>query len=200
MIVILKNTGGTNLSSVCHAMNRIGAQFQVTDDPQKILAADRVILPGVGSAAEAMKRLKKSELLPILRELTQPVLGICLGMQLLYRYSAEGDTDCLGVIPGNVFPLKTTHSSIRIPHMGWNKLNNLDPLEPLCRGLPEDAYAYFIHSFAAELGPWVKATTDYGQTIPAVVKYKNFFGCQFHPEKSSRVGDIILKNFIEMDV
>jgi glutamine amidotransferase len=200
MIAILKNTGGTNLSSVCHALNRIGAQYQVTDDAQRIRAADRVILPGVGSAAEAMKRLKKNDLIPILRELTQPVLGICLGMQLLFRHSAEGDTECLGVIPGNVFPLKTTDSSIRIPHMGWNKLNNLDAQEPLCRGLPEDAYAYFIHSFAAEPGPWVKATTAYGQNIPALVKYKNFYGCQFHPEKSARVGDMILKNFIEMDV
>lgn len=199
MIAILKNTGGTNLNSVCHALTRIGANYQVTEDPRDILAADKVILPGVGSATEAMKRLKNCDLIPILRQLTQPVLGICLGMQLLFRHSAEGDTECLGVIPGNVGPLKRTDAGIRIPHMGWNTLNDFDARDPLCRGIPKDAHAYFIHSFAADLGPWVKATTTYGQKIPAIVAYKNFFGCQFHPEKSAGVGDIILRNFIEME-
>jgi imidazole glycerol-phosphate synthase subunit HisH len=198
MIAVVKNTGGTNLNSVCHALDRLQATYTVTGDPAVIRDADKVILPGVGAAAHAMNRLEMSDLVALLVNLTQPVLGICLGMQLLFRRSEEGNTVCLGIIPGDVTALKTTDPSIRVPHTGWNRLVEFDRDYPLCRDLPQEPYVYFVHSFAGEFGPWVKASARHGQLIPAMVQHQNFFGCQFHPEKSARTGEIILRNFIDL--
>ncbi|TWW12180.1 imidazole glycerol phosphate synthase subunit HisH C26 [Planctomyces bekefii] len=198
MIAVVKNTGGTNLNSVCNALARIGATFTVTGDADVIRTAEKVVLPGVGAAAHAMRRLNEANLVPVLRGLSQPVLGICLGMQLLFEQSEEGATPCLGIIPGDVRALKPSAPGIRVPHMGWNRLIDFDPDYPLCRSLQSHACVYFVHSFAATMGPWVKAIAIHGQSVPAIVQFKNFFGCQFHPEKSAKAGEVILRNFINM--
>jgi glutamine amidotransferase len=198
MIAVIKNTGGTNINSLCFAIERLGQRYNVTSDPRIIAAADKVILPGVGAASHAMETLKQDNMILLLKSLTQPVLGICLGMQLLFRGSEEGNCDCLDIIPASVNKLKRTAAEIRIPHMGWNSLVDFDEDYQLCRGLPKNPYMYYVHSFAAESGPWVKAWSKYGQPIPAVVQHRNFFGCQFHPEKSSYSGEIILRNFLTM--
>jgi len=155
-----------------------------------------VILPGVDAAAPGMARLRDAGLVEVVRGLTQPVLGVCLGMQLLFEHSEESDTPCLGLIPASL-RLLPANDGLRVPHMGWNALNKRAQ-SPLLRDIDEGAFAYFVHSYAAPVGDYTLASTDYGSAFSAVVQQHNFFGAQFHPERSAAVGAALLKNFIEL--
>ncbi|MFW7381861.1 MAG: imidazole glycerol phosphate synthase subunit HisH [Oligoflexus sp.] len=196
MIAII-DTGGANLSSVSNALDRLDQQWQITKDPQLIQQADKVILPGVGAAKDSMQRIDQAGLVSVIRNLQQPVLGICLGMQLLYDKSEEGDVDCLGIIPGTVrhIPRKT---GLSLPHMGWNRLSFRNPQHPMAQSIVADAWVYFVHSFYGEINEFTVATTDYGCEIPALVQKENFFGAQFHPERSAQTGTQILRNFLTL--
>lgn len=187
----LVDLGCGNLGSVALAFQRLGIAAHITADPAAIAAADKVILPGVGAAGFAMERIAALGLAEPLRALTQPVLGICLGMQLLFEHSEEEGTDCLGIVPGNVRKL-VAEPGRPVPHMGWSELEVRD--EAL--GLATGDYVYFAHSFAADDGPWTLAAADYGRTIPAVVRHRNFLGAQFHPERSGEAGARFLKAFL----
>lgn len=196
-MIAVVDSGVANLTSVVAALHRLSAEAVVTSDPDQIARADRVILPGVGAAAAAMARLNARGLDACLPALTQPVLGICLGMQLLFTRSEEnGGTAGLGVLEGTVRSLATTPDRI-VPHMGWNTLKIAIP-HPLLRGVDDESHVYFVHSYAAEVGTETLATCDYGHAFSAVVGRGNFFGCQFHPERSSAVGAQILKNFLSL--
>lgn len=194
-VVVIIEDCGSNFSSVQFALSRIGVASLITNDVHAIRAATHIILPGVGHAKYAMDKLNKTGLDKIIKTLTQPVLGICLGMQLLYEASEEGDTECLGIIPGTIKRLQTEDTQI-IPHMGWNTINFLDPKQKLCKSLPDKKHVYFVHSYAAPVNEFSVATTDYTQEFTAIVQYKNIFGMQFHPEKSGKLGETLLKNFI----
>lgn len=196
MSIAVINSGGANLGSVVHALNRLGAESVLTRDTVQIRQAERVILPGVGAAAWAMNALKEAGLVEVIRELTQPVLGICLGLQLLFERSEEGDAECLGLIPGTVRKLEV-HANQRLPHMGWNQLRWTDANDPLARGLSGDEWFYFVHSYAAPLAAGV-ASSEHGQGFAAVVRRGNFAACQFHPEKSATAGARILANFLDV--
>ena len=187
-------TGGANLSSLRFALGRLGVEPVVTEDPELIRIASHVILPGVGASSDAMRRLKSAKLIDVIRDLKQPVLGICLGLQLLYSGSEEDDAVCLNIIPGHAsrFP---DNPDLPVPHMGWNSLARIKNT-PLMKGVKDGDYAYFIHSYALPVDEYTCATTDYGTRISAVVQCKNFFATQFHPERSSRVGSLILANFL----
>ncbi len=189
-------SGGANIASLRFALDRLGASSQLTTDVDELRRAPRVILPGVGAAADAMERLHAIGLAPVIPTLTQPVLGICLGMQLLFEGSEEGDTECLGIFPARVtrFP---DRQGFPVPHMGWNQLVPRTG-SPLTRGLGDDAYLYFVHSYAAPVGPWTEAVTDYGGEFSALVRHENFHGAQFHPERSSRAGQRLLANFLAL--
>jgi imidazole glycerol-phosphate synthase subunit HisH len=193
--VVIIDSGGANLASLQFALERLGAPSHVSSDAAQISAAPRVILPGVGCARDAMHRLKATRLTECLARLEQPVLGICLGMQLLYRRSAEGPTECLGVLPGSVEPLQPA-PGLPVPHMGWNQLALTAP-DPLLDGVAAGAYAYFVHSYAAPCSFETLATARYGIELAAVVRRANFWGTQFHPERSGRTGARILANFLE---
>lgn len=193
--VVLVNAGGTNIGSVRYALERLGVDAQVSDDEVRIRAASHVILPGVGAAAPGMQCLHDSGLVEVIRRLEQPVLGICLGMQLLFDRSEEGSTRCLGLIPGEVRRIKGDRCH-RVPHMGWNRLKRLID-DPLLDGLAEEAFTYFVHSFAVHsCEVSALATVDYGAPLAAVVRHRNFCGVQFHPERSGRVGSRLLRNFL----
>jgi imidazole glycerol-phosphate synthase subunit HisH len=194
-VAIIAN-GGANIASLRFALDRLGASSQLTTDVDELRRAPRVILPGVGAAADAMERLHALGLAPVIPTLTQPVLGICLGMQLLFEGSEEGDTECLGIFPARVtrFP---DRQGFPVPHMGWNQLVPQTG-SPLTRGLGDDAYLYFVHSYAAPVGPWTDAVTDYGGEFSALVRHANFHGAQFHPERSSRAGQRLLANFLAL--
>jgi glutamine amidotransferase len=187
---------GSNLASLKFALERLGTDAPVTEDPERIRAASHVILPGVGAAAPGMERLAAAGLVDLIPTLTQPVLGICLGMQLLFARSEEEDTRCLGVIDAEVrrFP---DRPDLPVPQMGWNELEPVGS-SPLLAGLTAGAYAYFVHSYAAPVGPYTRAVTTYGVSFSAVVEQGNFFGTQFHPERSSRVGAQVLENFLKI--
>jgi imidazole glycerol-phosphate synthase subunit HisH len=188
---------GSNLSSLQFALERLGADVPLSEDPERIRAASHVILPGVGAAAPGMARLAAAGLVELIPTLTQPVLGICLGMQLLFARSEEEDTPCLGVIDAQVrrFP---PSPDLPVPQMGWNELDVVGP-SPLLAGVPSGSYAYFVHSYAAPPGGYTRALTVYGQAFSAVIEQGNFFGTQFHPERSSRVGAQILDNFLKIN-
>jgi glutamine amidotransferase len=192
-IVIVAN-GGANTASLQFALQRLGADSAVSADPAVIRAASHVILPGVGAAADAMSRLKHSGLDGLIPALRQPVLGICLGMQLLFDASQEGDVACLGIIPGRAarFPPAAARP---VPHMGWNTLDIRRPC-PLLEGLAGGSYAYFVHSYALDLGDSTVASTEYGAPFSACVQWRNFYGVQFHPERSAAVGARLLQNFL----
>jgi glutamine amidotransferase len=194
-VAIVAN-GGANIASLRFALDRLGASSQLTADVDELRRASRVILPGVGAAADAMERLHSLGLASAIPTLTQPVLGICLGMQLLFEGSDEGDTACLGIFPARVsrFP---DRQGFPVPHMGWNQVVPQTG-SPLTRGLGDDAYVYFVHSYAAPIGPWTEAVTDYGGEFSAIVRHANFHGVQFHPERSSRAGQRILANFLAL--
>jgi imidazole glycerol-phosphate synthase subunit HisH len=176
-------------------LQRLGVEAQLSADAERIRAADRVILPGVGAAAPGMRRLHELDLVETLRALRQPVLGVCLGMQLMFEHSQESDTECLGIFPGSVQRLDPSRVG-RVPHMGWNQLE-IDADDALLDGLDEPAYAYFVHSYAAPIGAHTVAACDYGGYFSAIVRKDNFIGMQFHPERSAAVGARLLGNFLE---
>jgi imidazole glycerol-phosphate synthase subunit HisH len=194
--VVIVATGGANIASLQFALGRIGARSEVSADAERIRVASHVILPGVGAAADAMARIRAAGLDTLIPSLTQPVLGICLGMQLLHEASGEGETRCLGIIPGAA--TRFTHAPGRpVPHMGWNTLE-LEKSCPLLDGLCPADYAYFVHSYALPLNEATVATCRYGSGFGACVAQRNFFGVQFHPERSGKVGAQILKNFLRV--
>ncbi|AKS43346.1 imidazole glycerol phosphate synthase subunit HisH [Wenzhouxiangella marina] len=189
------DSGGANLGSVLHALHRLGVTAELSSDPERIASADRVILPGVGSARSAMQALASAGLVDAIRALEQPVLGICLGLQLMFEHSEEGDCDCLGLIPGRVRRLEVAPHE-RLPHMGWNQLQWTRPTDPLARGLDGQEWFYFVHSYAAPIDHAV-AISEHGRPFAAVVRHRNFAACQFHPEKSAGAGARLLANFLE---
>lgn len=193
-MIAVVNTGGANLASVTNALDRLQLSWELTADQTKIQQADRVILPGVGAAKDSMDRLVAAELPQVLRGLQRPTLGICLGMHLLFDDSTEGDAKCLGIIPGTVEPI-TRRPGITIPHMGWNAIERAADDTPLLDGIPNGSYFYFVHSYRAPVGEHVCAVADHGEPIPCVVARNNFFGTQFHPERSAEAGARLLENF-----
>jgi glutamine amidotransferase len=189
-------SGGANLASLNFAVERLGFDAPVTEDPEIVRAASHVILPGVGAARDAMQRLAAANLLDVIPGLEQPVLGICLGMQLLFSGSDEDDATCLGIIEGRAgrFP---GGPALPVPQMGWNQLQRVGS-SALLSGIDDGDYAYFIHSYALPTGAYTRATTDYGGPFAAVVESENFFGTQFHPERSAKVGARILESFLAL--
>jgi glutamine amidotransferase len=197
-IVIIKYNAG-NIQSVNFALERLGYKAKITSDHNMIRNADKVIFPGVGEASTTMAFLKKKELDTLIPSLKQPVLGICLGMQLMCSHSEEGDTACLGIFkePVKKFVADPNSSAkIKIPHMGWNNLTNVKA--PLFDPSLENEYVYFVHSYYVEVGPDTAATVNYIHSFSASLQKDNFFATQFHPEKSSKAGEKILKNFLEL--
>ena len=198
MITIIDYDTG-NLRSVANALGRLGAEYRITADPAAIRAAERVLLPGVGEASSAMAKLRERGLPDVIRSLKCPVLGICIGVQLLCRRSEEGDAECMGIFPTRVRRLPTLTTAgerLKVPHVGWDTVSGLRT--PLFRGMAEDTYVYYVHSFAAEPCEATIATTCYGLPFSAALGRGNFFGTQFHPEKSGRAGALILQNFLNL--
>lgn len=196
MIAIIDYDTG-NLRSVCNALDRIGAEYVLTDDPKVISQADRVLLPGVGEASSAMTKLHERGLCDVIRGLKVPVLGICIGMQLMCRHSEEGDVDCLGIFDSVVRKFQADSASgVKVPHMGWNALTHLKT--GLFDGLSEGDFVYFVHSFAADVCTDTIAVSDNGRLFSAAMNRGNFYGAQFHPEKSGDVGETILRNFMKL--
>ena len=193
--IIQYNAG--NIQSVLYALERLGVTATVTDDPSIIQASDKVIFPGVGEASTAMAYLKERNLDQLIVSLTQPVLGICLGMQLMCQHSAENDTNCLGIFEEQVLAFKATEIVQKIPQMGWNNIMNLKT--DLFKAVPENSFAYFVHGFYAGLGDNTIATTDYIQAYSSGLHKDNFYGVQFHPEKSAEVGEQIIQNFLALN-
>ena len=199
MIAIIDYKMG-NLRSVENALHRLGAAYVVTDDAQTIRCADRVLLPGVGNCAEAMYNLRESGLIPIIKQLRQPVLGICVGLQVMCRDSEEGAepgmlTQCMNIFDSHVrrFP---ESDSLKVPHMGWNTIGNLE--KKMFDGLHSGDSVYYVHSYYPTLCPDTIATTEHGVLFSAALKYEQFYGTQFHPEKSGDVGERILSNFLKL--
>jgi glutamine amidotransferase len=194
-VVVIENGGG-NVASVRFALDRLGVQAELTHDATRIRRASHVILPGVGAARDAMARLAAAGLPGLIPTLTQPVLGICLGMQLLFDASAEGDTRCLGILPGRAERFADAPER-PVPHMGWNQLERRAD-SPLLDGIADGDYAYFVHSYALPVGDYTVASCRYGAPFSAVVARGNFHGAQFHPERSSRTGARLLANFLAL--
>jgi len=194
-VLAIVDTGCANLASVAHALERLEAGYEITDNAQTINRADRVILPGVGALPHAMEGLKARGLVEVLQGLTRPVLGICLGMQILFSSSEEGDGAGLGILPEKVGRLKT--GPLPLPHMGWNRLEELRD-DPLLSGIAPGTHMYFVHSYAVPVGGYTLAGCHYGAQFSAIVRKDNFWGCQFHPERSGRAGAQILANFLEV--
>jgi len=205
MRVVLVDGGGSNIGSVRYALQRLGVEAAMSSDPEEIHAADRVILPGVGAAAAGMARLREQGLVETLRTLQRPLLGVCVGMQLLFESSEEGDVECLGLLPG-VVGLLPSSPALRIPHMGWNTLHAGPRLErlsqagaepSLVQGIGEGAYAYFVHSYGVPVTADCLLYGEHGSRFAAVVQRGNVGGAQFHPERSADVGARLLRNFLE---
>ena len=198
MNTVIIDYGTGNLRSVENALKRLGAEYTVTADAAAIRSADRVILPGVGEASFAMDRLRESGLDRVIQSLKQPVLGICIGMQILCSSSEEGGTDCLGIFHTAVRWLEAgagTGGALKIPEMGWNSIS-IKTQSPLFRDIPDDSYVYYVHSFAPDICNDTIAVTEYGRPFSAALARDNFFGTQFHPEKSGSIGQRILENFL----
>ena len=193
--VVLVDAGGSNIGSVRYALQRLGVDAELTGDATTIRAADRVILPGVGAAAVCMARLRELDLVDVLRTLDKPLLGVCVGVQLLFAHSEEDDTPCLGLLPGRVRKLHAA-PGIRVPHMGWNTLQRRRA-GSLVEGIADGDHAYFVHSYAAAVDEDCLCSSEHGQRFAAVVQRGNVAGAQFHPERSGAVGARLLKNFIE---
>ena len=194
LTIVQYNAG--NIQSVLYALERLGVAATVTDDPAMIQAADKVIFPGVGEASTAMAYLKERNLDQLIVALKQPVLGICLGMQLMCKHSAENDTNCLGIFDEQVLAFKATEVGTKVPQIGWNTVTNLKT--ELFNEVPENSYTYFVHGFYAGLGDNTIATTDYIQPYSSGLHKNNFYGVQFHPEKSAAVGEQIIQNFLSL--
>lgn len=194
--IVIIASGGANIASLQFALQRLGSTSAVSASARKIREASHVILPGVGAAAHAMSRLRQNNLETLICSLKQPVLGICLGMQLLFEASEEDEAQCLGIIPGRSgrLPCDSGHP---VPHMGWNTLK-IDRPGALLDGLQQDDYAYFVHSYALPPGPAMTASSEYGLTFSACVQWRDFFGVQFHPERSAKVGARLLQNFLNL--
>jgi glutamine amidotransferase len=193
-LAIIKYNAG-NVQSVLYALKRLGYAAIVTDDETELRQADKVIFPGVGNAGAAMESLQQAGLDKIIPSLTQPVLGICVGMQLLCNHSEENDTKCLGIINTDVKKF-LGGSGVKVPQMGWNTIYNYK--SDLLKGIPENSFVYYVHSYYAGLCAETVATTDYVQPYSAIIQKGNFYGVQFHTEKSADVGDKILSNFLEL--
>ncbi|QJR82185.1 imidazole glycerol phosphate synthase subunit HisH [Alteromonas pelagimontana] len=196
--IVIVNTGCANISSVKFALERLGVQVEVSAEDKVIKAADKVFLPGVGTATAAMTSIHGKRLAPTLHNLTQPVLGVCLGMQLMMESSDEtrtGTVECLNLMPGKVKRLMA--GELRLPHMGWNTVSP-SPDSPLFMGIPEGTYFYFVHSFAVPVYEHTVASCEYGQPFSAAIGHNNFFGVQFHPERSGEAGAELLNNFVNL--
>ncbi len=193
MIAIIEGCG-TNIASIQFALERLGKKSLLTSDAKIIRSASHVILPGVGTAKNAMTQLQK--LAALIPQLTQPVLGICLGMQLFYEFSEEGKIETLKIISGKISSFKK-NTSLPIPHMGWNQLEIKQP-NPLLKNIPDNSYFYYVHSYSAPVNENTIAVTKYGKPFSAIVNNKNFYGVQFHPERSGKTGEQLLKNFLEL--
>lgn len=194
--VAIVDTGGANLASLVYAFKRLGVSAAISAHPLEITAATHVVLPGVGAAGDAMKKIRERELEATIKSLQQPVLGICLGMHLLAHHSIEQDSDCLGLLSTDVEEIPAIDGRT-VPHMGWNQVRT-DADNPLTRKLPTDAYFYFVHSYALPVSSETIASYDYGERYAAIVQLHNFFGCQFHPERSADNGETLLRNFLEI--
>ncbi len=190
--IIIKYNAG-NIQSVAFALERLGVKPVITDNPEIISKADKVIFPGVGQASTTMNYLRQSKLNTLIPSLTQPFLGICLGMQLMCNYSMEGNTPCLGVFDELIQKFPPAN---KIPHVGWNQISNLQG--PLFKGLTENSNVYFVHSYYADQSQYSIAECNYIKPFSAALQKNNFFATQFHPERSGKTGEIILKNFIEL--
>jgi glutamine amidotransferase len=193
--VIIKYNAG-NIQSVLYALERIGVNALVTDAIEEIKTADKVIFPGVGEASTAMQYLKERKLDELIKNLKQPVLGICLGMQLMCTHSTENDIACLGIFEEQVKQFETSDPSIKVPQIGWNTITHLQ--SNLFKGVSENSFAYFVHGYYAAKGQHTIATTNYIQDYSSALHRDNFYGVQFHPEKSAKVGEQIIQNFLSL--
>jgi len=194
--VIVVRLGVGNTASMMFALERLGADARLSSDPAEIAEAERLILPGAGAAAHAMGRIEALDLAETLRGFERPLLGACLGQQLLYETSEEGDARSLGLIPGAVRAMVPS-ADRPVPHMGWNRLK-IERDDPLLDGVEDGAFVYFVHGYACEIGPATLASTDYGAPFSSMVRKANAWGCQFHPERSSETGSRILQNFLRL--
>lgn len=195
-VAIIKYNAG-NIYSVVNALRRLGVEPVITDSPEELAQADHVIFPGQGSAQTTMEYLRSHGLDNVIRSLRQPVLGICVGQQLLCAHSEEGDVDCIGIFPENVRRFNPDDHELKVPEMGWNRLHDIS--SPLFKGIGEGDYVYFVHSFYVPKCEFTIATADYSVPYSAALHRDNFWTVQFHPEKSGKVGERILRNFLEMD-
>jgi glutamine amidotransferase len=198
MKIAIINYRAGNTQSVLFAMQRLGCNAVITDNHDEIKSADKVIFPGVGEASSAMKVIKEKKLDELILSLNQPVLGICLGMQLMCRQTEEGNTTGLGIFRVNVkhFITPTDKPELKVPQMGWNSISKLKG--PLFKGVPENAHVYYVHGYYGELDAYTSAVTEYIQPYSAALSYENFHGVQFHPEKSGVAGEFILRNFMNL--
>ncbi len=194
--VAIIDSGGANIASLAFALDRLNATSEITSDAGTIRAASHVILPGVGAAADAMDRLRRQRLIDVIRTLSQPVLGICLGMQLLAVASEEGSVDCLGLIPGTARKLKVGLTS-PVPHIGWSRVSYSRDHD-LFAGIVGGSYFYFLHSYALMVADCTLATANHSNEFTAIATYENFVATQFHPEKSSAAGAQLLANFLNL--
>ncbi len=197
MEAVIVDSGGANLASLIYAFERLNCRTVVTADGSTIASAERVVLPGVGAAGHVMRRLREAGLISVISTLTQPVLGICLGMQLLFERTDEDATPGLGLLSGVVRKLQPSPEH-PVPHMGWNELTDVRS-DALLKGLPHRSYAYFVHSYAAPVSELTLASAGYPTEIAAVVRRRNFWGTQFHPERSGKIGARVLENFLQID-
>lgn len=196
MSLAVVDSGGANISSVLHALRRLGVEPEFTSDAETIRKADRVLLPGVGAAGNAMEVLRGHGLVEVIRQLQQPVLGICLGMQLLFESSEEDDASLLGLIPARLQRLPES-PNLRVPHMGWNAVRNTRT-NAFNESL-DDRWFYFVHSYAAPVGDWTLGVAQHGTAFSAMVQKDNFYGAQFHPERSAAAGAQLLANFLKIE-
>ena len=195
MITVIE-LGCANTASVLFALERLGAEARLSSDAAEIAAADKVVLPGVGAAGFAMARIHELGLYDAIRSIEAPLLGVCLGQQLLFEASDEGGVDCLGLIPGRVTRM-VAEGDMVVPHMGWNQLE-ITRVDPLSDGVHDGDFAYFVHSFVCPVNDYTLATSTYGRPFAAMVRKANVRGCQFHPERSSATGARILENFLKL--